>query len=327
MENTVIPAYRMSIAPMMDWTDRHYRYFMRLLTKRTLLYTEMVTTGAILRNDRREQFLSYSPEELPLALQLGGDDPVALAECAQIGEDYGYSEINLNVGCPSDRVQSGSFGACLMREPNRVAEMVSSCKKATSLPVTVKHRIGIDGKDSLDDLLHFVHTIKDAGVDRIIIHARIAILEGLSPAENRKVPPLRYADVYEVKKQFPELPIIINGGILDFQSAHKHMLSVDAVMIGRAAYDNPYLFASADSEFYSEKDPGLSREDVLMELANYIARMDTLGTKVHHVMRHVLGLYHGRHGARAFRRFFSEKMHGSNVDSNLIQNFLKLKVV
>ncbi len=323
MKDTVIPAYRLSIAPMMDWTDRHYRYFMRLITKRTLLYTEMVTTGAILRSENRDRFLAYSPEELPLALQLGGDDPIALAECSRIGEGYGYSEINLNVGCPSDRVQSGSFGACLMREPNRVAEMVSSCKKATSLPVTVKHRIGIDGKESLDDLLHFVHTIKDAGVDRIIIHARIAILEGLSPAENRKVPPLRYADVYEVKAQFPELPTIINGGILDFSSAQKQLDSVDGVMIGRAAYDNPYLFASADSEFYSEKDPGLSREDVLMELANYIARMDTLGTKVHHVMRHVLGLYHGRHGARAYRRFFSENMHKKDANHRLINEFLR----
>lgn len=323
MENTVIPSYRLSIAPMMDWTDRHYRYFMRLLTKRTLLYTEMVTTGAILRSDRRERFLAYSPEELPLALQLGGDDPVALAACARIGEDYGYSEINLNVGCPSDRVQSGSFGACLMREPNRVAEMVASCKKATALPVTVKHRIGIDGKESLDELLHFVKTIRDAGVDRIIIHARIAILTGLSPAENRKVPPLRYADVYTVKDQFPDLPVMINGGISDFFSARKHLTTVDGVMIGRAAYENPYLFATADSEFFSEKDPIISREEVLLRLAEYLVKMNPMGTKVHHVMRHVLGLYHGRHGARTFRRFFSEQMHSASANESLIHSFLK----
>ncbi len=327
MIEIVAPAYRLSIAPMMDWTDRHYRYFMRLLTKKTLLYTEMVTTGAILRGENRDRYLAYSEDELPLALQLGGDDPLSLSECAKIGEGYGYSEINLNVGCPSDRVQSGSFGACLMKEPTKVAEMVYQCKKSTTLPVTVKHRIGIDGKESLEDLLDFVKTIKQTGVDRIIIHARIAILDGLSPAENRTVPPLRYADVYEVKKQFPDLPVVINGGILDFQNAEQHLSRVDGVMIGRAAYENPYLFATADSEFFSEKDPGLSREDVLFVMKDYISRMESSGTKIHHVMRHLLGLYHGRNGARAFRRFFSENMHKPNQNASLIKSFLKLTSV
>jgi tRNA-dihydrouridine synthase A len=327
MESEYIPAYLLSVAPMMDWTDRHYRYFMRLISKKTLLYTEMVTTGAILRSEHRERYLAFSGAELPLALQLGGDDPDALAECSKIGEDYGYTEINLNVGCPSDRVQSGAFGACLMREPDRVAEMVFKCKQATSLPVTVKHRIGINGKDSLEDLIHFVKTIHASGVDRIIIHARIAILEGLSPAENRTIPPLRYADVHEIKKQFPGLPVVINGGIKDFACAQDQRKYVDGVMIGRAAYENPYLFATADSEFYNEKDPSLSREEVLVGLSEYMHQMEASGTKPHHVMRHALGLFHGRHGARAFRRFFSERMHLSGASYKLIGEFLKLKVV
>jgi tRNA-dihydrouridine synthase A len=327
MESTLIPDYRLCIAPMMDCTDRHYRYFMRLLTKRTLLYTEMVTTGAILRGENRDRFLAFSAEEHPLALQLGGDDPIALAECSRIGEEYGYTEINLNVGCPSDRVQSGAFGACLMRDPDRVADMVAKCKVATTLPVTVKHRIGVNGKESLQDLLHFVKTIQRAGVDRVIIHARIAILEGLSPAENRNVPPLRYQDVYEVKMAFPSLPVVINGGINNFNDSHDQLNHVDGVMIGRAAYENPYMFSTADSEFYGDKDPGIPREEVLFRLQEYLGQREVYGTKIHHVMRHALGLYHARHGARAYRRFFSENMNKPNADHKIIDTFLKLKVV
>lgn len=327
MNSEHIPAYRLSIAPMMDWTDRHYRYFMRLLTKKTLLYTEMVTTGAILRGTDRDRFLAFSSEEQPIALQLGGDDPKMIASCARIGEDYGYSEINLNVGCPSDRVQSGSFGACLMREPQKVAEMVSQCKFSTRLPVTVKHRIGVNGKESVEDLIQFVDTMVKAGVDRLIIHARIAILEGLSPAENRTIPPLRYSDVYEVKKLFPQIPVIINGGITDFTMAKNHLSSVDGVMLGRAAYENPFLFSTADSDFFGDTNSNLSRQEILVALAEYIKKMENHGTKISHVMRHVLGLFHSRHGARAFRRYFSDRMHLPNANHQLIHEFLKLKLV
>ncbi|MDZ4727398.1 MAG: tRNA dihydrouridine(20/20a) synthase DusA [Leptospira sp.] len=325
MNKEISPIYHLSIAPMMDWTDRHYRYFMRLITKKTLLYTEMVTTGAILRGKDRHRYLDFSPVEHPIALQLGGDDPLDLAECSKIGEDFGYDEINLNVGCPSDRVQSGAFGACLMKEPKRVADMIESMKKASKLPITVKHRIGVNGKESLEDLVSFVQTIYDAGVDRIIIHARIAILEGLSPAENRTIPPLRYDDVYQIQKLFPNLPVAINGGIIDFDSANLHLEHVNGVMIGRAAYENPYLFAKADSLFYHSNDPGYSREEVLQNLISYVQSLESSGTKLHHVMRHVLGLYHGMNGARMFRRFFSENMHRPDSSHQLISEFLKLK--
>ncbi|WP_246051837.1 tRNA dihydrouridine(20/20a) synthase DusA [Leptospira idonii] len=306
---------------MMDWTDRHYRYFMRLITKRVLLYTEMITTGAILKGNRH-RYLSFSREEFPLSLQLGGDNPSHLAECAKIGEDYGYSEINLNAGCPSDRVQNGSFGACLMKEPEKVADMVSSMKSKVKLPVTVKHRIGINGKESLDDLVYFVKTIREAGVDRVIVHARIAILEGLSPAENRTVPPLRYEDVRSLKSEFPDLPVEINGGIKTLHEIDEHLSFVDGVMIGRAAYENPYLFSEVDSLYYKEVNPGYSRSEVLEHLRDYIRNMSSEGVKPHHVLRHALGLYFGCEGARFFRRFFSENMHGSSVDYTVIDRFL-----
>jgi tRNA-dihydrouridine synthase A len=317
-----IPSHRLSVAPMMDWTDRHFRWLMRHITRETLLYTEMVTTGAILRSKDRDRYLAFSPLEGPIALQLGGDDPKALADCALIGEEYGYNEINLNVGCPSDRVKSGSFGACLMKEPALVADMVNAMKASTRLPVTVKHRIGVNGKESLEDLIQFVETISQAGVDGIIIHARIAILEGLSPAENRKIPPLRYSDVYEVKRFFPNLPVVINGGITNFEDAKQHLAHVDGVMLGRAAYENPYLFANADSIFFEKEDQKLSRADVLRHLKEYCKGMESQGVKLHHVMRHALGLYHGQHGARAFRRFFSEKMHAVSANVSLIDMFL-----
>ncbi len=316
------PNHRLSVAPMMDWTDRHYRYFMRLITKKTLLYTEMVTTGAILRGKNRDRYLKFSKEEFPLALQLGGDDPNDLAECAKIGEGYGYSEINLNVGCPSDRVQNGSFGACLMKEPDKVARLVSAMKSSTTLPITVKHRIGVNGKESLEDLLHFVKSIRSAGVDRIIIHARIAILEGLSPAENRTVPPLRYNDVYAVKEEFPELSVTINGGIKSLEDSGKELSRVDGVMIGRAAYENPYLFADADSLFWNTPSPGFSRLEVLERLKDYLQEMEKEKVRPHSILRHTLGLYHGNPGARFYRRFLSENMHKPNANYTIIDELI-----
>ncbi|MDF3818846.1 tRNA dihydrouridine(20/20a) synthase DusA [Leptospira sp. 96542] len=308
MVHSSIPSYKVSVAPMMDLTDRHFRYFLRQISKHSLLYTEMVTTGAILKGKDNHRYLDFSPEELPLALQLGGDSPKDLLAAARIGENYGYSEINLNVGCPSDRVQSGSFGACLMKDPDLVAEMVSTLKSKINLPITVKHRIGVNGKESYNDLYNFVNKIKDAGVSRIIVHARIAILEGLSPKENRTIPPLKYSDVYKLKEDFQDLPIIINGGIKTIDEYHKHLKYVDGVMIGRAAYDNPYLFSSVDEEFYSDKANRKSRLEVLETIKTYILNSEVLKTKPSQVLRHILGLYAGIPGAREFRRFLSETM-------------------
>ncbi|PJZ79686.1 tRNA dihydrouridine(20/20a) synthase DusA [Leptospira meyeri] len=318
-----VPSYRISVAPMMDWTDRHFRFLMRLISKQTLLYTEMVTTGAILRGKDNHRYLDFSKEEHPVVLQLGGDSPVALAECAKIGEDYGYDEINLNVGCPSDRVQSGSFGACLMKDPDLVAEMVFACKGKVKVPVTVKHRIGVNGKESYENLHHFVTKINAAGVDHSIVHARIAILEGLSPKENRTVPPLRYEDVYRLKTDFPDLPITINGGIKTHSEIKEHLTKVDGVMIGRAAYDNPYLFHDVDQLYYGSKENPLSREDVLRELIPYIRSSHAREGKVHHILRHILGLYFGERGAREYRKFLTDRMHLSGANESILEDYLK----
>ncbi len=241
-----------SVAPMMDRTDRHFRYFMRQITRRTLLYTEMVTMNAILHGDR-ESLLGYSEEEHPIALQLGGDDPGKLAECAKIAEDWGYDEVNLNVGCPSDRVQKGRFGACLMAYPDVVARSVEAMREACGLAVTVKHRIGVDDLDQYEDMKRFVETVARAGCDRFSVHARKAWLQGLSPKENREVPPLRYEDVYRLKDEFRDLKIEINGGIKTLAETKTHLERVDAVMIGRAAYDNPYVFAEVDREIFGDQ--------------------------------------------------------------------------
>ncbi|EOQ98535.1 tRNA dihydrouridine synthase A [Leptospira wolbachii serovar Codice str. CDC] len=320
-----VPVSRISVAPMMDWTDRHYRFFLRLISKHTLLYTEMVTTGAILRGKDNHRYLEYSKEEHPVALQLGGDSPTALAECAKIGEDYGYDEINLNVGCPSDRVQSGSFGACLMKEPDLVAEMVTACKSQVKIPVTVKHRIGVNGKESYEDLHHFVSKIRSAGVDQIIVHARIAILEGLSPKENRTIPPLRYEDVYSLKKDFPDLPIVINGGIKTHEEVEQHLTKVDGVMIGRAAYDNPFLFSEVDSLYYDSKDSVRTREEVLSELIPYVHSVLEKEGKVHYILRHILGLYHGERGAREYRKFLTDRMHNHDATESILKDYLLLR--
>ncbi|MGE8722556.1 tRNA dihydrouridine(20/20a) synthase DusA [Leptospira terpstrae] len=320
-----VPISRISVAPMMDWTDRHYRFFMRLISKHALLYTEMVTTGAILRGKDNHRYLDFSKEEHPVALQLGGDSPSALGECAKIGEDYGYDEINLNVGCPSDRVQSGSFGACLMKEPDFVAEMVAVCKSKVKIPVTVKHRIGVNGKESYEDLHDFVSKIRAAGVDQIIVHARIAILEGLSPKENRTIPPLRYEDVYRLKKDFADLPIVINGGIKTHEEIGNHLTKVDGVMIGRAAYDNPFLFSEVDSLYYHSNETCRTREEVLSELVPYVHFVLKKEGKIHFVLRHLLGLYHGEKGAREYRKFLTDRMHQSSASEFILKEYLSLR--
>ncbi|ALO24752.1 MULTISPECIES: tRNA dihydrouridine(20/20a) synthase DusA [Leptospira] len=302
--------YPVSLAPMMDRTDRHFRYFLRLISKHTFLYTEMIHTGAILHGDRR-RFLSYSPEELPLAIQLGGDNPKALAESSKIGEDYGYSEINLNVGCPSDRVREGNFGACLMETPERVAELVCAMDGNVSIPVTVKCRIGISGKETLEDLCRFIECVRQAGVRRFIVHARIAILGGLSPAQNRQIPPLRYAYVESLKKEFPDLLIEINGGIRTLAEMQDRLKTNDGVMIGRAAYETPYLFSEVDSLFFHDNSPSLSRREVLLRMRDYIEEvvLKEKNGKPHHALRHMLGLFHGQKGARSFRRVVTERMY------------------
>jgi tRNA-dihydrouridine synthase A len=289
---------------MLDRTDRHFRYFLRRITSRTLLYSEMVTTGAILHGDR-ERYLAFDPAEKPLALQLGGDDPADLARCAAIGAEYGYDEINLNVGCPSDRVQRGSFGACLMARPDQVAAAVAAMRSAVDLPVTVKHRIGIDDLDRYEDMTTFVKAVAAAGCDRFSVHARKAWLKGLSAKENRIVPPLRYEDVYRLKKENPELTIEINGGIVSMEETESHLLHVDGVMIGRAAYDDPYMLAEADGRIFGDDSTAPSREEIVRRMVPYIQDCRERDVFVSRVVRHMLGLYAGVRGARAWRRILT----------------------
>ena len=294
-----------SVAPMMDWTDRHYRYFMRRITRRVLLYTEMVTTGAIIFGDR-DHLLGFDEEEHPLSLQIGGDDPDACARSVRIAEDYGYDEYDLNVGCPSDRVQDGAFGACLMAKPETVARIVGAMKQVTDTPVTVKHRIGIDGREDYEDLAEFVSRVSEAGADRFIVHARIAVLEGLSPKENRNVPPLRYEDVYRLKREFPQLPIEINGHVDSIESIHAHLQKLDGAMIGRAAYDRPYFLATADRAFYGSTTPVPTRREVLAAMVPYVERVVAAGRRPRAVYRHMLGLFASQPGARRYRRVLSD---------------------
>lgn len=290
---------------MMDYTDRHCRFFLRLLTHRALLFTEMVTTGAILHGDR-EYLLGFNPEEHPVALQLGGSDADALAQAAHIGADFGYDEINLNVGCPSDRVQTGRFGACLMAEPQVVAEGVAAMRAAVNIPVTVKTRIGIDDKDSYEELCTFVHTVAAAGCERFTIHARKAWLQGLSPKENREIPPLRYDVAYQIKRDFPQLDIVINGGILNVTDALRHLDHVDGVMLGRASIHDPYVLAGVDTQIFGEQGETPSREEIVAAFLPYIERELAQGTRLSTMTRHLLGLYQGVPGARAWRRTLSE---------------------
>ena len=292
---------RFSVAPMMEWTDRHCRFFHRLLTHRALLYTEMLTTGAVLHGDRA-RLLRYDPAENPLALQLGGSDPQALAACARIGAGLGFGEINLNAGCPSDRVQDGRFGACLMTEPALVGDAVAAMKAAVSVPVTVKCRIGIDEQDPEEALEIFAGTVEQAGVDALIVHARKAWLKGLSPKENREVPPLDYARVYRLKAAHPRLPIVLNGGIAGIEEALGHLAHVDGVMIGRAAYQEPWRLLAVDPIFFGEEPRFASPRDAAMALIPYIERELEQGARLHSITRHLHGLFRGVPGARAYRR-------------------------
>ncbi|MEM9449598.1 MAG: tRNA dihydrouridine(20/20a) synthase DusA [Cyanobacteria bacterium P01_E01_bin.6] len=298
--------YPLSVAPMMDRTDRHFRYFMRQITKRTLLYTEMVTSAAILHGDR-DHLLGFSSDEKPLVLQVGGDSPNDLALCARIAEEMGYDEINLNVGCPSDRVQNGNFGACLMAKPQRVADCVAAMKAATSLPVSIKHRIGIDECDRYEDMANFVETVATSGCRQFTVHARKAWLKGLSPKENRTVPPLRYGDVHRLKQDFPHLFIEINGGFCTLEEAQNQLLSVDAVMIGRAAYDNPYLFARADFDVFGALTQPPNRHDIVEAMLPYIDRWTHEGLKLNKITRHMLQLFTGQPGSRIWKRMLTEE--------------------
>ncbi len=306
-----------SVAPMMDRSDRHDRFFVRCITEHSLLYTEMVTTGAILHGDR-DRVLGFDPAEKPLALQLGGDDPAALAACARIAADWGYDEINLNVGCPSDRVQQGRFGACLMKEPDRVAALVAALRQAVPLPVTVKHRIGVDDCDRYEDMRHFVETVAAAGCDRFIVHARKAWLHGLSPKENREIPPLRHLEVHRLKRELPQLWIETNGGIRDLAQVRQHLSAVDGVMIGRAAYEDPYLLVTVDQEFYGAQTAPPTRREVILRLLPYVARWVERGLPLHRITRHVLGLFHQQPGARAWKRCLSGSAHRPGVSADLL---------
>ena len=292
---------------MMKITDRHCRSFLRCITKRALLYTEMVSTGAVLRGDR-QRWLGYSPAEKPLALQLGGDDPVALGECARLAEDMGYDEVNLNVGCPSPRVQTGNFGACLMEHPHRVADAVAAMRGVVSIPVTVKHRIGIDDLDRYEDMAHFVDVVATSGCDRFIVHARKALLGGLSPKENRTIPPLRYDDVHRLKREFPELLVEINGGFRSLDMVEEQLQAVDGVMIGRAADSDPYLLAEADHRLFGDNScPVPSRHEVVTLMIPYVEEWLARGEPLHRITRHMLGLFSGQAGARSWRRVLSER--------------------
>jgi len=296
---------RVAVAPMLDWTDRHCRYLLRLISHHTRLYTEMVTTGALLRGDR-ERFLAFHDSEHPVALQLGGSEPRALAECARIGADAGYDEINLNVGCPSDRVQSGRFGACLMAKPALVGECVFAMQAAVNVPVTVKTRIGIDDMDSYEGLHRFVETVSGYGCGVFVIHARKAYLQGLSPKENRTVPPLRYDYAWRLKRDFQQLEIIVNGGITSLDEVAKHLQYVDGAMLGRAAYHDPWLLADVDSRFFNDSHAVPSRGEVVRRMLPYIEMELKRGTQLKHITRHMLGLFQGQPGARQWRRHLSE---------------------
>ncbi|HLH50282.1 MAG TPA: tRNA dihydrouridine(20/20a) synthase DusA [Roseiarcus sp.] len=293
--------YQFSVAPMMDWTDRHCRFFHRILTRRTRLYTEMVTADAIVFGPRR-RLLGFDPFEHPIALQVGGSDPRRLAEAAAIGADFGYDEINLNCGCPSDRVQSGRFGACLMREPELVGEGVAAMKAAVRIPVTVKCRIGVDDQEPRQALFAFVERVKAAGADAVIVHARKAWLDGLSPKENRDIPPLDYPLVAELKRTHPDLPVAVNGGVRDLAAAAALLREVDGVMVGRAAYQNPEMLIGVDPLLFGEAAPVADAFEAVEAYVPYIERELAAGTRLHDMTRHLLGLFAGRPGARAYRR-------------------------
>ena len=295
---------KISVAPMLDWTDRHCRYFLRQISKHTLLYTEMVTTGAIIYG--KGDYLAFNEEEHPVALQLGGSDPADMARCSEIAQQRGYDEVNINVGCPSDRVQNGRFGACLMAEPKTVAQCVTAMQQTVDIPVTVKSRIGIDDMDEYEDLTRFIDIVSEAGCDTFIVHARKAWLKGLSPKENREIPPLLYDRVYQLKQQFPDLHISINGGVKTLDDAAFHMEHIDGVMIGREVYSNPYLLAEVDGRFCDDSHAVPSREDIVANMIQYAEGQLEQGARIWHIARHMLGLFQGQAGARIWRRYLSQ---------------------
>lgn len=309
-------SHKFSVAPMMDRTDRHCRYFHRLLTKRSFLYTEMLHANAVLKGDT-EKLLNHHTDEHPLVLQLGGSDPSALSEASSISEKFGYSEVNLNVGCPSSKVQKGRFGAVLMKEPKLVAKCISQMKEATTLPVTVKCRIGVDDMDQNIHLDNFINEVSSAGCNTFIIHARKAWLKGLSPKDNREIPPLNYERVYKLKNTFPDLKFIINGGIKSLHESSIHLQHVDGVMIGREAYENPLLLAEVDSVIFSDKKVSTSRSDILKSLIPYIGNELERGTKISHITRHLMGLFRGFDGAKNMRKYLISL----NNAINPIENF------
>ena len=309
-------SYRFCVAPMMDRTDRHCRYFHRLLTEKSLLYTEMLHSNAILKGNTNK-LLSYNQNEHPLALQLGGSDPESLAEASLISEEFGYKEINLNVGCPSSKVQKGRFGAILMKEPELVAKCISKMKQSVNIPVTVKCRIGVDDMDQDTHLDNFIKQVGLAGCDRFIVHARKAWLKGLSPKDNREIPPLNYERVYKLKESFPEMDFVINGGIKTIEESKHHLRFVDGVMLGREVYDNPFILTMVDSDIFAETFNPISRSDVLIKLLPYIQLEIEEGTPISHITKHLMGLFKGFNGAKNLRKYLVSL----NNELNPIDNY------
>lgn len=301
----------------MDWSDHNCRYFWRLLTKKALVYTEMVTTGALIHGERK-RFLHFNREEHPVALQLGGSDPKDLARCARWAQEWGYDEVNINCGCPSDRVQSGMFGACLMGKPDLVADCVKAMRDSCNIPITVKHRIGIDHMESYEQLLAFIAPVAAAGCSVFIVHARKAWLQGLSPKENREIPPLNYPWVYQLKKDFPQLTIVVNGGIQSIEDCQVHLNHVDGVMLGREAYQNPWMLTQVDQQLFGIDSPEKSRDDVIADLLPFTERHLARGGQLNHITRHILGLYQGVPGARKFRRHLSENAYKKSAGIDIL---------
>jgi len=314
---------RLCVAPMMTHTDRHFRYFLRLISRRVMLYTEMIATGALIHGKQFHR-LEFSPQEHPLAIQLGGNDPAELSECARYAEQYGYDEINLNIGCPSDKVKIGQFGACLMARPELVAECVAAMSAAVSIPITVKTRTGIDNQDSYEYLHHFIKTVADSGCKTFIIHARKAWLQGLSPRQNREIPPLDYSRVHRIKQDFPHLEIIINGGFQTLEQSMQQLQHVDGVMLGRAICHNPYLLAGADRMIFGHFGSANTRSEILEKFSRYAELQLSQGISLPQMMRHVFGLFQGQPGARVWRRYLSENMFDENTGIEVIEEALHL---
>ncbi len=326
MKNKEKLSHRFCVAPMLDWTNSRCRYFHRLLSKNALLYTEMVTTGALIHSNP-QRFLQFDTAEHPIALQLGGSNPQDLAICTRMAEEFGYDEVNLNVGCPSDRVQNGRFGACLMAEPELVGDCVAAMQAVVKIPVTVKTRIGIDDRDSYEELSQFIQLVSKAGCETFIVHARKAWLNGLSPKENREIPPLHYEVVFQLKQDFPELEIVINGGITTLEQSNELLKSVDGVMIGREVYQNPYLLAAVDSVLFGDNSPIPSRQQIINALLPYVqTQLQNEDVRLNSISRHILGLFHGEYGARLWRRYLSENACQEFANEQVILDALNLTI-